>query len=53
MWQVYSFQVFGEKVWRMNRSAKGLIIVTTTSDGFSFANHRQFEFAKLSHFTVL
>ena len=32
----------------MNRSAKGLI-VTTTLDGFSLANHRRFaKFAKLS-----
>ena len=33
----------------MNRSAKGLLIITTTLDGFSLANHRQFtKFAKLS-----
>ena len=32
----------------MNRSAKGLLIVTTTSNGFSLANCRQFaKFAKL------
>ena len=38
-----------EKVWQTNRSAKGLLIVTTTLDGFSLVNHRQFaKFAKLS-----
>ena len=37
----------------MNRSAKGLLIVTTTLDGFSLANHTQFaKFTKLSCYTV-
>ena len=30
VWRIYSFQAFGgKKVWRMNRSAKGLSMVTT------------------------
>ena len=38
-----------EKVWRMNRSANRLSIVTTNSDGFGLANHGRFaNFAKLS-----
>ena len=41
--------VWRKKVWQMNRSAKWLLIVTTTLDGFSLANCRQFaKFAKLS-----
>ena len=45
--------VWRKKVWRMNRSAKGLLIVTTTLDGFSLANHRRFtKFAKLSRYAV-
>ena len=41
--------VWRKKVWRMNRSAKGLSMVTTNLDGFSLANRRQFaKFAKLS-----
>ena len=32
--------VWRKKVWRMNRSAKGLLIVTTNLDGFSLVNHR-------------
>ena len=40
VWQIYSFQMLGKKVWRMNRSAKGLLIVTTNLDGFSLANRR-------------
>ena len=41
--------VWQKKVWRMNRSAKELLIVTTTLDGFSLANHRQFaKFVRLS-----
>ena len=41
--------VWREKVWRMNRSAKGLSMVTTNLDGFSLANCRRFaKFAKLS-----
>ena len=44
---IYSFQVFGgKKVWRMNRSTKWLVTVTTILDGFSLANCRRF--AKLS-----
>ena len=36
-------------IWQMNRSAKGLLIVTTTLDDFSLANHRQLvKVAKLS-----
>ena len=49
VWRIYSFQAFGKKVWRMNRSAKGLLIVTTNLDGFSLVNRRLFtKFAKLS-----
>ena len=32
--------VWWNQVWRMNRSAKRLLIVTTTMDGFSLANRR-------------
>ena len=33
----------------MNRSVRWVLIVTTTVDGFSLANHRRFaKFAKLS-----
>ena len=55
VWRIYSFQAFGKKVWQMNRSANGLLIVTTSFDDFSLANHRQFaEFTKLStHQTFL
>ena len=43
------FKCLAKKVWQMNRSAKGLLIVTTNLDGFSLANIRQFaKFAKLS-----
>ena len=43
-----------KKVWRMNRSAKGLLMVTTNLDGFSLANCRQLtKFAKLSRYTVI
>ena len=31
---------FGKNVWRMNRLAKRLLIVTTNLDGFSLANSR-------------
>ena len=50
VWRIYSFQAFGEKkVWRINRSAKGLSMVTTNLDGFSLANRIRFaKFAKLS-----
>ena len=42
------FKRLMEQVWRMNRSAKGLLIITTILDGCSLANHRQFaKFAKL------
>ena len=34
------FKHLAEKVWQMNRSVKGLLIVTTTLDGFSLANCR-------------
>ena len=45
------FKHLVEKVWRMNRSAKWLLIVTTTLDGFSLANCRQFaKFTKFSSF---
>ena len=38
-----------KKVWRMNRLAKGLLMLTTTLDGFSLANCKRFtKFAKLS-----
>ena len=41
--------IWQKKVWRMNRSAKWLLIVTVTLDGFSLVNHRWFvKFAKLS-----
>ena len=41
--------VWRKKVWRMNRSAKGLSMVTTNLDGFSLVNRRRFaKFAKLS-----
>ena len=47
VWRIYSFQAFGrKKVWRVNRPAKGLSMVTTNLDGFSLANRRRF--AKLS-----
>ena len=42
------FKCLAEKVWQMNRSAKGLLIVTTNLDDFSLMNCRQF--AKLSTF---
>ena len=35
-------RIWQKKVWQMNRSAKGLLNVTTTLDGFSLTNHRQF-----------
>ena len=41
--------VWRKKVWQMNRSAKGLLIVITNLDGFSLANCRRFaKFAKHS-----
>ena len=43
------FKHLAGKVWQMNRSAKGLLIVTTTLDGFGLVNRGQFtKFAKLS-----
>ena len=43
------FKCFEKKVWQMNRSAKGLLIVTTILDDFSLVNHRPFtKFVKLS-----
>ena len=43
------FKHMVKKVWQMNRSTRGLLIVTTTLDGFSLVNCRQFaKFAKLS-----
>ena len=47
------FTLFKQKVWQMNTSAKGLLIVNTNLDGFRLPNHRQFaKFAKLSRYTV-
>ena len=41
--------IWRKKVWGMNRSAKGLLIVTTNLDVFSLVNCRRFtKFAKLS-----
>ena len=41
--------IWRKKVWRMNRSAKGLSMVTTNLDGFSLVNRRRFaKFAKPS-----
>ena len=52
--RIYSFRAFGEKVWRINRSAKRLLVVSTNLDGFSLANHGRFvKFATLSRYTVL
>ena len=45
--------IWQKKVWRINRSANRLSIVSTKLDGFSLANHEQFaKFAKLSRYTV-
>ena len=45
--------VWRKKVWRMNRSAKGLSMVGINLDGFSLANRLRFaKFAKLSRYTV-
>ena len=52
------FKCLAEKIWRMNRSAKGLSMLTVNLDGFSLVKHRRFaKFAKLSphklfHYTV-
>ena len=41
--------IWWKKVWQMNRSAKGLSMVTTNLDGFSLANRRRFaKFTELS-----
>ena len=42
--------VWRKKVWRMNRSAKGLSMVAINLDGFSLANRQRF--AKLSRYAV-
>ena len=34
--------IWWKKVWQMNRSAKGLLIVMTALDGFSLTNYRRF-----------
>ena len=37
VWRIYYFQTFGKKkVWQMNRSAKGLSMVTINLDVFSW-----------------
>ena len=46
LWRICFSEHLAEKVWRMNRSANRLSIVTTNLDGFSLANHGRF--AKLS-----
>ena len=38
--------IWQKKVWRMNGSAKGLLMITTNLDGFSLVNRRRF--AKLT-----
>ena len=41
--------VWWKKVWQMNRSAKGLSMITINLDDFSLANRRRFaKFAKVS-----
>ena len=42
VWQIYSFQAFGEKRFGelISRLAKRLLIVYTNLDGFSLANYR-------------
>ena len=48
-WSIWQ-KKFGKQI---ARSAKGLLIVITTFDGFSLANHRQFaKFDKLSCYAV-
>ena len=39
-WLVSS--IWQKKVWRINRSANRLLIISTNLDGFSLANHGQF-----------
>ena len=46
------FKSLVKKVWQMNRSVKGLLILTTDLDGFSWRNaddSPNFLPAKLSH----
>ena len=41
-----TLSIWQKKVWKINRSANMLLIVSTSLDGFSLVNHGQF--AKLS-----
>ena len=42
--------IWQKKVWRINRSANRLLIISTNLDGFSLANHGRFaKFANISH----
>ena len=46
-WLVSS--IWWKKIWRINRSANRLLIVSTNLDGFSLANHGRFtKFANVS-----
>ena len=46
--------IWRKKVWRINRSANRLSIISTKLGGFSLANHGWIaKFAKLSRYTVL
>ena len=46
-WLILS--IWRKKVWRINRSANKLLIISTNLDGFSLANHWQFaKFTNLS-----
>ena len=48
VWWIYSFRAFGKNVLQINKTSKGLLIVSNNLDDFSLENHRQFaEFAKL------
>ena len=40
VWRIYYSKCLAEKILQMNRSAKGLLIATTTMNGFSLANCR-------------
>ena len=43
------FKRLVKKVWQINRSAKGILILTTNLDGFSLVKCKQFaKFIKLS-----
>ena len=45
--------IWRKKVWRINRSANRLFIVSTNLDGFNLANREQFaKIAKLFRYTV-